>query len=92
MKGERQMKRERHTHKISDCSLTRNGELSLSCSFLNNNICVRILTGEVSVSHEQRLKHMCSCIARGGSQVEAGCGCTGPNLFNCELIFDCQKG
>ena len=54
---------------------------------------MRILTGkEVSVSREQWLKHTCSCIARGGSQVEAGCGCTGPNLFNCELIFDCQKG
>ena len=25
--------RRRRAHKISDCSLTRNGELSLSCSF-----------------------------------------------------------
>ena len=53
---------------------------------------MRILTGkEVSVSHEQRLKHVCTCIARGGSQVEAGCGCTGPNLFNCELILIVRK-
>ena len=44
------VQRRRRAHKISDCSLTRNGELSLSCSFLNHTVCVRILTGEGSLS------------------------------------------